>query len=139
MRHSRATYDYAIRKVRRNEQTSVNGRFAEAILANHHRDLWAEVKRIKWVGQGRVAWSTIIARRRILQVSSLVNIRIISVQFDPVDMAEINNKIFNQISVNGFDGYCIVTCKDILQAIDKLNAGKSDENYDLLSDHSCDL
>ena len=33
-----------------------------------------------------------------------------SVQFDPVDMAEINNKIFNLISVDGFDGDCIVTC-----------------------------
>ena len=58
-----------------------------------------------------------------------------SVQFDPVDMAEINNKIFNQISVNGFDSDCIVTCKDILQAVDKLNAGKNDENYGLMSNH----
>ena len=32
-----------------------------------------------------------------------------SVQFDSVNMAEINNKIFNLISVNGFDGDCIVT------------------------------
>ena len=39
MRRSRATYHYAIRKVRRNEQTIVNERFAEAILANYHRDL----------------------------------------------------------------------------------------------------
>ena len=34
-----------------------------------------------------------------------------SVQFDPVDMTEINNKIFNRISVNGFDSDYIVTCK----------------------------
>ena len=50
-------------------------------------------------------------------------------------MAEVNNKIFNRISVNGFDGDCIVTCKYILQAVDKLNAGKNDENYGLMSDH----
>ena len=67
MRRSRATYHYAIRKVRRNEQTIVNEHLAEAILANHNRDLWSEVKRIKGVGQGRVAWSTIISRRRILR------------------------------------------------------------------------
>ena len=36
-----------------------------------------------------------------------------SVQFDPVDMAEIKNKILNRISVNGFDGDCIVICKNI--------------------------
>ena len=47
MGHSMSTYQYAIRKVRRNEQTIVNKRFADAILANHTRDLWAEVKRIK--------------------------------------------------------------------------------------------
>ena len=54
MRHSRATYHYAIRNVRRNEQTIVNELFSEAILANHNRDLWAEVKRIcgGGVGQG---------------------------------------------------------------------------------------
>ena len=43
-------------------------------------------------------------------------------------------KSFNRISVNGFDGDCIVTCKDILQAVDKLNAG-SDGNYGLMIDH----
>ena len=46
-----------------------------------------------------------------------------------------NNKIFKRISVNGFDGDCIVTCKDLLQAVDKLNACKSDRNYGLMSDH----
>ena len=50
-------------------------------------------------------------------------------------MAEINSKLLNLISVYGFDGDCIVTCKDILQAVDKLNAGKSDGNYGLMSDH----
>ena len=50
-------------------------------------------------------------------------------------MAEINNKISTLISVNGFDGDCIVTCKEILQALDKLNAGKSDGNYGIMSDH----
>ena len=54
MRRSRTAYHYDIRKIRRNEQTIVNERFAEAILANHNRDLLAEVKRIKGVGQGRV-------------------------------------------------------------------------------------
>ena len=37
-----------------------------------------------------------------------------TVQFYPVDLADTNNKIFNRISVNGFDGDCFVTCKDIL-------------------------
>ena len=58
-----------------------------------------------------------------------------SVQFNPVDMTEINNQIFNRIPVNGFDGDCIVTCKAILQAVDKLHAGKSDGNYGLMNDH----
>ena len=58
-----------------------------------------------------------------------------SVQFDPVDTAERNDKIFNRISVNGFDANCIVTCKNILQAVGKLNAGKSDGGYCLMSDH----
>ena len=39
IRRSIVAYHYAIRKVRRNEQTIVNERFAEAILANHSRNL----------------------------------------------------------------------------------------------------
>ena len=46
MRRSRADYHCAIRKVRRNEQTIVNERYADAILVNENRCLWAEVKRI---------------------------------------------------------------------------------------------
>ena len=94
----------------------VNERCAEAILANHHRDLWAEVKRIKGGGAGP---SSVVD-----DYSSPADIAgffagkyqdlYTSVQFVPVDMAEINNKIFTRISVNGFDGDCIVTCEDIL-------------------------
>ena len=50
-------------------------------------------------------------------------------------MAEINKKIFKRISVNGFDGDCFVTCNEILQAVNKLNGGKSDRNYGLMNDH----
>ena len=49
MRHTRAAYHYAIRRIKRNADVIINERFAEAII-NKSRDLWAEVKHIRGCG-----------------------------------------------------------------------------------------
>ena len=46
MRRTRAEYHYAIRRIKRDENDIFKVRFADAILTNHSRNLWAEVKRI---------------------------------------------------------------------------------------------
>jgi len=46
MRHTRASYHYAICCMKKNEQKIIRQRFAEAILCNNNRDLWSEVRRI---------------------------------------------------------------------------------------------
>jgi hypothetical protein len=46
MRRTRAAYHYAIRKVKRDEDTTINERIADSIL-NDARDFWSESKRIR--------------------------------------------------------------------------------------------
>ena len=46
MRRTRASYHYAVRRVKKNEQEIVRQRFAEAALSNNNRDIWSEVRRI---------------------------------------------------------------------------------------------
>ena len=46
MRCSRASYHFAIRRVKKNEQKIVWQQFAEAVICNNNRDLWSELRRI---------------------------------------------------------------------------------------------
>jgi len=47
MRRTRAAYHYSIRKVKRDEDTLINERFADSIINNDARDFWSEMKRIR--------------------------------------------------------------------------------------------
>ena len=47
MRRTRAQYHRSIRQVRRNETDIINEKFAETIIENRGRDLWAEVQRVR--------------------------------------------------------------------------------------------
>ena len=47
MRRTRAAYHYAIRQVRRSEDSIVRDRLAQAVLTNKHRDFWREVRKIR--------------------------------------------------------------------------------------------
>jgi len=47
MRRTRAAYHYAIRNVKRNEDSIISEKVAQAMLHNNARDFWSEVKRIR--------------------------------------------------------------------------------------------
>ena len=47
MRRTRATYHYAIRRARRDENDIVRNRFAQSLINHNDRDFWKEVKKIK--------------------------------------------------------------------------------------------
>ena len=47
MRKNRASYHYAIRRVKRNAHNIINERFANAIVDNKDRNFWSEVKRLR--------------------------------------------------------------------------------------------
>ena len=54
MRHTCAAYHYAIKFVKRNKAELIKQRFVEAISANHSRDFWTEVNRMKSNGSNSV-------------------------------------------------------------------------------------
>ena len=50
MWRTKAAYHYAIRRIKQNAGAIINERFAEAVINNKSRDVWAEVKRIRGCG-----------------------------------------------------------------------------------------
>ena len=57
MRRTRASYHYAIRRVRRNERNILNERFADEMLVDNNRDFWSEVK---WLRSNKTCPSNIV-------------------------------------------------------------------------------
>ena len=47
MRHTRASFHYSIRQLRRSETNIIQQRFASSNLQNHNRDFCSEGKRMK--------------------------------------------------------------------------------------------
>ena len=43
-------------------------------------------------------------------------------------MSAVRNEIDLAVAGYGFNGDCVISCKDVEQAINKLNSGKSDGN-----------
>ena len=58
-----------------------------------------------------------------------------SVMFDKMEMNIVRNNIESSVLDHGFTNDCIVTFKEVLRAIDKLNSGKGDGISSLKTDH----
>ena len=58
-----------------------------------------------------------------------------SVDFDKVEMRAVRNDIDVAVASVGFNGDCVISCKDVEQAINRLNPGKSDGNGELKTNH----
>ena len=58
-----------------------------------------------------------------------------SVDFDKVEMIAVRNDIDFAVSSFDFNGDCVISCKGVEQAINRLNPGKSDGNGGLKTNH----
>ena len=69
-------YHYAINRIKQNADAIINERFAEAVIKNKNRELWAEVKRIR--GCGACPTNVVNGRDTPAEISSFLlrNIKI---------------------------------------------------------------
>jgi Reverse transcriptase (RNA-dependent DNA polymerase)/Endonuclease/Exonuclease/phosphatase family len=137
MRRTRASYHYAIRCVKKNEQKIVRQRFAEAVLNNRDRDLWSEVKRIN--GNRAAPASTIdghsspdcISRIFADKYQQLYN----SVPYSTQEMIDIRNLIEERISSADYSEDYRVTSSEVTTAITRLKPNKNDGGRGLSTNH----
>ena len=137
MRRTRASYHYAVRRVKKNEQEIVRQRFAEAVLCNNNRDLWSEVRRIN--GNRAAPASTIdgqsspdcISRIFTDKYKQLYN----SVPYSTHEMIDIRNSIEKRISSGDYSEDCRVSSSEITAAITRLKPNKNDGGRGLSTNH----
>ena len=108
MIRTRAGYHYAIRRIKQNADAIINERFAEVVINNKSRDLWAEVKRIRGCG----ACPTNVVDDR--DTSFLVFAKkyqdiCTSVSYDSNCMNDIFCELDDLLAVAGYNENCIIT------------------------------
>jgi len=136
MRKTRASYHYAIRKVRRNANDIINEKFADALLHNRGRDFWSEARKLR---RSNMSVSSVvdgistadgIADLFASKYQSLYT----SVLYDRSEMESIHCLVDKSLSTSS-DQHLIVGVSDVTNAINKLKPGKSDGCSGLCSDY----
>ena len=104
MRRTRAEYQYAIRRIKRDENDIIKERFADAILTNRSRDLWAEMKRIRggWSSLSNVVDGFSAPDDISAFFASKYQELYTSVFYDAVDMDCLLNELNEPLSMGGF-------------------------------------
>lgn len=137
MRKTRAAYHYAIRRVKRDKQTLVRQRFADALLSDNSRDLWSEVKKIsgKRAIPARVvdghATAESISEFFAHKYQELYN----SVPYDSQDLDIKRRIIEDRVASEGYTSDCTVTADEIISATKRLKPNKQDGNASLSTNH----
>ena len=137
MRRTRASYHYAIRQARRNENEITRERFAQSLLRGRTRDFWNEVKRIKA--------SKVSCNYAIDGYSNAADIARVfgdkyrelysSVSYSVTEMSAIRNDIDQQLKADTFNCDFFISPPDVCSAVSLLKRGKADVSNLLSSDH----
>jgi len=137
MRRTRAAYHYAIRYVKRNDDSIISEKVAQAKLNNNARDFWSEVKRIRSHRSG--SSRTVDGQTDPSSIADVFdkNYRELysSVPYDFNEMQRINENINCLLSSEQMSSDYIYSCNDVKDAVSQFKAHKSDGHSGLSSDH----
>ena len=140
MRRSRASYHYAVRQVRRDEDSIVRERIAKALIDDPSRNFWTEVKKLRiskastsMIVDG-LADESSIAQLFASKYRSLYS----SVPFDVNEMQSLLTQLDVKISAGGLcQSEHFIYPEDVLNAIGKLHLHKMDGGCGISTDHFC--
>jgi len=128
MRRTRATYHYAIRNVKRNEDSIISEKVAQAMLKNNARDFWSEVERIRSHRSG--SSRTVDSQTDPSSIAGVFakNYRELysSVPYDFNKMQRTNEDINCLLSSEQMSSDYIYSCNDVKDAVSHLKAHKND-------------
>jgi len=137
MRRSRASYHYAVRFVKKNEDNIRCERVVNSAAMNDIHNFWSEVKKIRASKPARcrtvdgVSDDNGIAQLFASKYKDLYN----SVPYNKSEMMKLIELIDANVINNGYTQDCVITAHDVKLAISKLKAHKSDGNFELNTDH----
>jgi hypothetical protein len=143
MRRTRAAYHYAVRNVKKSSSDIIKQRFASAIVENRNRDFWREVKNVN--GGARDTPKMVDGHTQNEYIADLFANKYedlyTSVGYNEAEMDVLRQEIEKKVELSGYDSNCIITFKDITNAVSNLKPGKRDGHFGLSSDHvsnACD-
>ena len=137
MRRTRASYHYAIRPVRKNEEQIVRDRIANSLLQDPSRNFWREIRKIR---SNKTASCRVIdghsdkshiANMFASKYSDLYS----SVSYNKRDLQCVIDDVEGNILSDGTYEDCAVSGGDVMDAILCLKSGKNDGSHILSSDH----
>lgn len=137
MRRTRAAYHYAIRNVRKNENSIRCERMAEALLDDENRNFWTEVKKIR---NSKVSRSNTVDgcgdAKLISQLFADKYRELYTcVSYDMQDMHKLVQTVNEKIDHAEYSSDFIIHMDEISIAVKKLKPHKSDGGAGLKSDH----
>ena len=137
MRRTRAAYHYAIRRVKKDEESFIRDRIANNLLNNNERNFWTEIKRIRCNKTGTngsidgLNDANSIARLFACKYKKLYT----SVPYNNDELQD----IIKDLNASLCDPSCtsdhLFSINDIKQAVSKLKPHKNEGCSELTSDH----
>ena len=137
MRRTRAAYHYAIRRVKKDEDSIIRERVADAFLNDDNRNFWSEIKRIRR-NKGGVSNSVdgLTDDRDIAQLfAAKYRDLYTSVPYDKHEMQSIVDDLNASLSNSSCLPDCTIDYKAVKNAVARLKPGKKEGNIGFTSDH----
>ena len=137
MRRTRAAYHYAIRQLKRDENSIIRERVAEAIINDGGRNFWSEIKRIR---SNKSSNSRIVdGQTDVEAIAKLFATKYrelyTSVPYDKDDMQRIVDDVNDSIKGESTYSDCIVHLQDAKSAVGRLKLHKNDGGSCLSTDN----
>ena len=140
-RRTRAEYHRAVKRVKAQANSIASAKMADALVQNHSRDFWREVKKTnKSAKPVPSTMDGVTGEREISEVFARKYERLYNgVSYDPDDMNNLRNDLDSKIRTECCIGYCYhhhhVTAELMDRAFSRLNAGKRDGDGCFSTDH----
>ena len=137
MRRTRAAYHYAIRRLKKDEESIIRERIADAILNDEGRNFWSEIKKLR--SQKTSSSRIIDGQTDASSIASLFAGKYrelySSVPYNKDEMQCILNDVNNSLNNEYLPAECIIHTHDVKSAVARLKAHKNDGGSSLSTDH----
>ena len=138
MRRTRASYHYAIRRVKKNEEQIIRNRIATSLLHDPNRNFWSEIRKIR---NKRPANCRIVDGCKFTDEESVAQLfaskyaeLFSSVSYNNQQMQNIIHSVESHILPDMYQD-CVTSCSDVRSAISRLKSHKNDGDGKLSTDH----
>ena len=137
MRRTRAAYHYAIRRLKKDEESIIRERIADAMLTDEGRNFWLEVKRLR--SQKTSSSRIIDGQTDASSIASLFAAKYrelySSVPYNKDELQFILDDVNSSLNDDYLPEDCIIHTHDVKSAVARLNPHKNEGGSSLSTDH----